>query len=147
MTPQQLQHKLDTEVKPLLDDAFYKRLKKTKCDNIQEDSLKYVRGKFFTVLPHYGFNTLGITKDEFISISGDGHENSYFDLGVMLNCVMGASFEKNGVSNGAEIINHIAILETLQDSYNKTVEAARKAAQREVKTKFELTNDPLSKYL
>jgi len=139
MTPQQ-----QAEVQNMMNIAFEARMKKEPFPN---DNATFIKGYFNKVLTNFGFNTINIRSSDLTEILMKEKDFTYFETGTMLNCIMSASFEKNGLKEEVEIVEFIATIEPIQDVYNKFVAQCRKAAQSEVKTKLKLANNPIANYI
>ena len=142
-------------VQLMMNGAFEKRMKKEIFPN---DEVSFIKGQFLKVLLNFGFNTINIKSNELREIAIKGEDFSYFEIGTMLNCIMSASFEKNGIVNNISnsgitlhgisgVADFIARLEPIQDVYNDFVAKCRKAAQSEVKTKLKIAGDPIANYI
>ena len=139
MTAQQQQR-----IQDMMNSAFEARMKKEIYPN---DNIEYLKSKFKTVIHFFGFNTINIRANELKALLDKKMDYSYFEAGTMLNCVMSASFEKNELLPSDTIIHFMEKLEGFQDVYNEFVNKCRKSSQAEVKTKLQLANDPLAKFL
>lgn len=149
MSTQRLLPQQQKYLNDLIDQAFVKRMKEALFP--KHEHTDFVTSKFMLVLKKYGFNTTNVTAADLKAIGEEiagANEFSYFQIGTILNCVMGASFQDNEVPEGiADIVKFKEKLEAMQDVYNVFVAKSQEAARRETKVKLELTNNPLSNFL
>lgn len=131
------------EIQAMMNTAFEARMKKEVFPN---DDILFIKYQFAVVVKNFCFNNINIKAAELKAIIEKNKDFTYFEIGTMLNCIMSASFEKNGISNEG-IVEFISTIEPLQDKYNEFVEVCRKASRSEVKTKLRLQNSPLEHYL
>lgn len=133
------------ELQNMMNQAFETRMKK---ELFPDEDAQMVKFLFLKVLKNFSFNTINIQAKELDVISDKNEGFTYFEVGTMLNCIMSASFEKNGVPDGIKhVVTFIESIEPLQDHYNEFVARCRKSSQSEVKTKLRLQNSPLERYL